>query len=576
MIKIKLFTFFLLVLGFLPKKQSDKHLLNVEIKKNVEKFKGEINFGKASFYFMEKNWDSTLVYSIKQLSDTDNKTIIDFCHYFRAISFKQKKLLNEAIKEFNEISNDFLFPYKVKLSLGEILLKQNKFRDAIACFQEINRLPENSDIDFNRSAVVHNLGICYLHLNQFDKAEKYLVKSSELHLLDKDTLMLIGAYTDIANLYYTQYKDQQAIPYFERAYHLSKKVNDFKLKSSVTLNMAVVEENRGNFPLALKYRKEYDKWKDSLNNQSEIWAVAQFEKKFAVNQKNKEITLLEAENKLKIAERNGLLYSFVLLLVLLVVGIYYYMQKVKNNKTILAQKAKLDELNATKDKLFSVVSHDLRSSVNALKKSNVTLLENFKTNNLDKLNKLLQNNVAIANSVYSLLDNLLQWTLLQTKQSYFKKESICLFQIVEQMSYNYKPLMLDKNIHFENKVSKSDLVYVDQESLKIILRNLLDNAIKFSNQEGTITVYSLDVESIHCNLIVKDTGIGISKINQKELLKETALLSKKRNEGVIGTGLGLQLCKSMIKKNGGKFLIESEEGKGTKMIVSLPKNNRHG
>jgi signal transduction histidine kinase len=79
------------------------------------------------------------------------------------------------------------------------------------------------------------------------------------------------------------------------------------------------------------------------------------------------------------------------------------------------------------------------------------------------------------------LDNLLHWALLQ-KQSYFNKESLRLFFIVEQMVYNYKPLMLDKNIHFENKVLKSDLVDADQESLKIILRNLLDNAIKFSNK----------------------------------------------------------------------------------------------
>jgi signal transduction histidine kinase len=102
------------------------------------------------------------------------------------------------------------------------------------------------------------------------------------------------------------------------------------------------------------------------------------------------------------------------------------------------------------------------------------------------------------------LDNLLHWALLQTKQSYFNKESLRLFFIVEQMVYNYKPLMLDKNIHFENKVLK-DLVDADQESLKIILRNLLDNAIKFSNQDGAIKLYSKNVDPDFVILLLKIT-----------------------------------------------------------------------
>jgi light-regulated signal transduction histidine kinase (bacteriophytochrome) len=112
-------------------------------------------------------------------------------------------------------------------------------------------------------------------------------------------------------------------------------------------------------------------------------------------------------------------------------------------------------LNATKDKLFSIVSHDLRSSVNALKVSNGKLQESLESKNFAELDTQLHNNSAIANGAYNLLDNLLHWALLQTKQSYFNKESLRLFFIVEQMVYNYKPLMLDKNIHFENKVLKA-------------------------------------------------------------------------------------------------------------------------
>ena len=213
----------------------------------------------------------------------------------------------------------------------------------------------------------------------------------------------------------------------------------------------------------------------------------------------------------------------------------------------------------------------MRSSVNALKTSNATLLNNLESRNLEALDGLLHNNSAIVNGAYNLLDNLLNWALLQTKQSYFEITQIRLFFIVEQMAYNYKPLLLEKNIQFENTVFKKDSVLADQESLKIVLRNLLDNAIKFSNTNGIIKIYTLNTNETYCDLVFEDTGIGMKETTRLEILKDTELLSKKENEDILGTGLGMQLCKSMIKKNNGKFSIESELGKGTKMIVSLPK-----
>lgn len=557
--------------------QHDKKLFETEIKKKSHKFIKEVNFHKAQLFFSQKNWDSTLVYSMKQLSTTNNNSeLADYCHFFRGFSFNQKKLLTEAKAEFCEISKGFEFYARVKIILGQIALEKNEFQRAINYFKEFENLPDDNFFGLKKSNVNHNLGICYLHLNDFKKAESYLIKSTKLQEIENDTLMLVGAYGDIANLYYQQFKDNLAIPYFEKAYHLSKKVKDFELKRKSTLNMAVVEENRKNFPLALTYRKELEQWKDSLNDQNKVWAVADLEKKFAVKQKQKEVNILEAENKLKVAERNGLLYSAIALLLVLGAGFYSYRQKVKSNKIILAQKTELDELNATKDKLFSIVSHDLRTSVSALKTSNAKLQESLETKNFTELDTQLHNNSAIANGAYNLLDNLLHWALLQTKQSYFNRESLRLFFIVEQTAYNYIPLMLDKNIQFENKVSKNALVFVDQESLKMILRNLLDNAIKFSNQKDTITMYTREANDDNWELIIEDSGLGMNEATRQELLKETVLLSKKKNEDIVGTGLGLQLCKSMIKKNKGKFMIESEEGKGTKMIVSLPKTEKNG
>ncbi|WP_445722174.1 tetratricopeptide repeat-containing sensor histidine kinase [Flavobacterium sp.] len=577
--KIPVIVFFMFVaLNVFSKNKQKENYLHKKIYEKIAEFNEDNFFRKASVFFIEENLDSTLIYSMKQLKFSSNSELNDYCHYYRGIVLQKKKILNEAQKELQLVSKKFYFYNKVVLSLGEIALEQNDFKKAIYYFEQIKSFPEDKKSNYKPSTVIHNLGLCYLHLEEFGKAEYYLLESIKLREQQKDSLMLVGSYGDIATLYYDQYRDNLAIPFFEKAYQLSKKIKDFQLKQNTALNMAVVEENRKNFSKALIYRKEFEQWKDSLNDQNKVWEVAQLEKQFAVKEKQKEVSLLQAENKIKIAERNGMFYSAIVLLLLLGTVAYFYKEKIKTNKIIVAQKETLDELNATKDKLFSIVSHDLRSSVNAMKTSNTKLRENLTTKNLDEIDALLHQNNTIANSTYNLLDNLLHWALLQTKQSYFEIISMRLFFIVEQVAFNYQPLLLEKNIQFENTVSKKDLIYADQESLKIILRNFLDNAIKFSNKNGTIKIYSQNMDDNYCNLIIEDNGIGMSEANRINLLKETTLLAKKENENTIGTGLGMQLCKSMIQKNKGKLDIESELGKGTKIIVSLSKtvpNEQH-
>lgn len=563
--------FFLCIPLFMYSQKSENQYLDTVIKKKSIEYKKEYDFQKASSFFLEKNWDSTIVHSMIYLNSENKKIELDdYCHYFRAFSFKNKKLLKEAAKEFNLVSNKFPFYYKVKLNLGEILLEQGNFEQALQKFEEIEKLPAKKRFDSKTGSIYENLGLCYFHLNKFQEAENYLLKSAALHKNEKDTLLLIGSYINIANLYYEQFEDNQAISYFLKAYDLSKKVKDFDIKTIATSNMAVVEENRKDFKSALAYRKEYEKWKDSLNDQNKIWAIAELEKKFAVKQKQKEIYILETENKIKNIQRNRLLYSTILFLGLFGASIYFYRQKIKTNRIITSQKEELDKLNATKDQLFSIVSHDLRSSVNLLKTSNTKLLENLETKNYVELDKLLQSNSSIANGAYNLLDNLLNWALVQTKQLYFQKENLRLFSIIQQVEYNFKPLLLDKNIHFENLIPKDIFVFADLDSLKIILRNLLDNAIKFSRENGKITIYMLSSDENYCDFVVEDTGLGMSENTKRELLKESFLLSKKSNNETIGTGLGMSLCKTMIIKNGGKLAIESTENIGTKIIISLP------
>jgi len=566
---------FLLVFLFVPSivfSQQEKsfNYFDFAIQKKARSNKSEINFNKAQDFFSKEEWDSTLVYSMKQLNSKSDLEIKNYCHYFRGYSLRKKTLYKEALVEFNLINKSFQYYYLVDINIGKLLYFEKKSKEAIVYFlkaeKEILSHKDESEI----AELYAGIGICYVYLEQFAKAESYLNKDALLNP-KKVTKIVVQSNINIAGLYYQQYKDAQAIYYFQKAYILSKSIKDFDLKQTTAFNMAVVEENRGDFKKALEYRKESEQWKDSVNNQNKIWAVADYEKKFTVAQKQKQIKVLEVQNKLKNAERNAFFFAAIGLLLLLTTGVYFYAQKVKNAKIILLQKNKLDELNATKDQLFSIVSHDLRSSVNALKTSNAKLSATLETKNYDQLNQLIIQNSTIANGAYSLLDNLLHWAMLQTKQLYFHKESVHLYSVVQQIEYNYKPLLLDKTITFENSVSKNIFIFVDLDSLKIVLRNLLDNAIKFSNEKGKISFYSEDTNTDLYKLIIEDSGIGMKESTIQELLSEGELLSKKDNSEIIGTGLGLQLCKQMIKKNSGTLAIESELNKGTKMILSFPK-----
>lgn len=570
--KICTYLFPLLFFPLIALSQQDKNLnyFEIAIQKKAKANKSEINFNKAQYFFLKKEWDSTLVYSMKQLNSKSDLETKNYCHYFRGYSLKKKELYKQALIEFRLINKSFHYYYLVDNNIGHLFHFEENFEKAIVYFLKAEKEILNHKDEDEIADLYTKIGICYVHLNQFSKAESYFKKDALLNP-KKATKILIRSNINIANFYYAQYKDQQAIYYFQKAYILSKTVKDFNLKADAAYNMAVVEENRADFKKALKYRKESEQWLDSVNNQNKIWAVADYEKKFAVAQKQKQIKVLEVQNKLKNAERNAFFFAVIGLLLLLTTGVYFYAQKIKNAKIILLQKNKLDELNATKDQLFSIVSHDLRSSVNALKTSNAKLSATLETKNYDELNQLIIQNSTIANSAYSLLDNLLHWAMLQTKQLYFHKESVHLYSVVQQIEYNYKPLLLDKTITFENSVSKNIFIFVDLDSLKIVLRNLLDNAIKFSNENGKISFYSEDTNTDFCKLIIEDSGIGMKESTIQELLSEDELLSKKDNSEIIGTGLGLQLCKQMIKKNSGTLAIESKLNKGTKMILSFPK-----
>lgn len=532
---------------------------------DLESFKRTVQFVR------KEKWDSVLVNTQKLLQQVKKQPLLDYIHYYRAEAFHKKGILKYALKEFNQVRKEFEFYTMVRFNKGGIMLSNEKYEQSLFLFKSIDTTNQKSIRMIRLDALMHNTGVCYLHLGNYMNAEKYLVNAIKKITERKDSVGLIGSYTDLGTVYYEQYQDDKAINYYEKAYSLSKKFGSYDLKVLTSQNMAVIEENRKRFDIALAYRKEYESWNDSLSDQNKIYEVAQIEKRLAVANKQQQVDLLETENRLKQAELTIYLIAAILLSLILVFGIYFYRQNVLRSRVILHQKQELDLLNATKDQLFSIVSHDLRSSVHALSASNSKLKDSVEKQAYGNLETQLEENSVIATNTYNMLDNLLNWALLQTEGGYFKPEEHRLSMLIDQVAYNFKGVLNQKGMTFENTIPRSVKVFIDAESLKIVLRNFMDNSIKFSNPNSkiTVTLEKEDEQSVCFNW--SDTGKGMSEETRIKLLSDSPQLTKKDHEKEIGSGLGMNLCKSMLAKNEGKLDIWSRKEEGTKMIVTLKK-----
>ncbi|MCC6702845.1 MAG: tetratricopeptide repeat-containing sensor histidine kinase [Fluviicola sp.] len=531
---------------------------------------------KIVYFSKLKNWDSVIVNTEKIIPTVKNKTILDYLHFYRGEAFLRKEMQNQALKEFNQIKPTFDYYFKVHLYQSEIYMSNNQFDKAYIEISHIDTTNSFHTKNVNMEAVLHNIGLCYFYKGEYKKAESYLTRAINHFDSNKDKLSLIFYNTDLANVFYEQYQDDKALKYYKIAYDLAQKNGDFQTKSFTAFNMAVFKENQQKFEEALIYRKEHENWKDSLSDLNKIYEVAALEKKQAVSRKQREVKLLQTENKLKQTERNLYLIASLSLFIILVFGIYLYRQNTKRARIIFAQKQELDQLNKTKDQLFSIVSHDLRSSVYALKNSNNALLNHITTERYDEAAVQLEQNTSIATNTYNLLDNLLHWALLQTKGGYFKQELHRLGMLVDQVAYNFQSLLKEKQIEFENQLPKSCKVFIDAETIKIVLRNLMDNSIKFSDQQAKITVLLLNETPTSIQFIWRDTGRGMQEETRQKLLSNSAQLTKKEHEKEIGSGLGMNLCISMIHKNGGTLDIQSQLGIGTDFIVTLQKTGLDG
>jgi two-component system, sensor histidine kinase and response regulator len=236
---------------------------------------------------------------------------------------------------------------------------------------------------------------------------------------------------------------------------------------------------------------------------------------------------------------------------------------------ILSQKARnqLKDINRTKDKVFAIISHDLRNPIAAIKRTIEIVKENFDSLSKEEISSFVDELAKTSSSLHQLNENLLNWAKLQGNQVSVKIEKIRVSYIIKYVQEVHLGLIREKQITILNKVSDEVIVLCDLQSVSIVVSNLLVNAIKFSRPGGTITIRAGVVDNL-TELSIEDEGIGIEPEKLEEIFEGRISLQGTLHEN--GTGLGLLTCKELIEKNNGKIFVTSEWGKGTNVKFTLP------
>jgi signal transduction histidine kinase len=234
---------------------------------------------------------------------------------------------------------------------------------------------------------------------------------------------------------------------------------------------------------------------------------------------------------------------------------------------IKKRSVELEQLNQVKDKFFSIISHDLRSPMNAL--AGILDLAERKQLDAEEFKQITKELRVQFNHTKTLINNLLDWTLLQMDKLRIHEDKVNLYNMVDE-NFKLFAATQTKDLEMKNLITPGTFAKADTNMVNLVFRNLILNAIKFTEVGGLITVAAKEKGGF-IEIAVSDNGVGITPEVQKILFEKTSGYSTRGTANEKGTGLGLILCKEFVERNGGEIWIESEVGKGSTFFFTLKK-----
>ncbi len=247
--------------------------------------------------------------------------------------------------------------------------------------------------------------------------------------------------------------------------------------------------------------------------------------------------------------------------------------RVKTHLQLKSARERLKDANAAKDKFFSVIAHDLRGQFHVLLGLSDVLMLNDNSFDETKKSEYIKKMNQSAYDLYKLLQNLLDWSRIQQDKIEFHPQKINLRHLVATTLLMLAVQAKEKKISLNSHINTELYAVGDTNTIEMIIRNLVSNALKFTHPGGAISITGRENEDCQ-EITVADTGIGIAAENIEKLFRIDTHFSTKGTDKEKGTGLGLMLCKDFIKKNGGRIWVESEEGQGSRFIFTVPRGER--
>jgi signal transduction histidine kinase len=514
--------------------------------------------GLSAIYAKQNNFSKALEYNLKatgiyEASSDKFKTLMSYDQvgnlYLKQGNYlKAKEYYSRSLKLYNELKNK-AGEASTRIQLGNISFESKNYDEAVAQYQSSLAISKLLNMLPLQAANYNGLAQTYEQQKLYDKAIFSAKQAEQISKSSNLKIELELAYETLSRLYKSTSKLDKATTFD----NLSKEIKDSLYNDSTLAQLA---------DLQLRYEGE--------KNQKQI----------ELQQKEREILASEL-----LRERQTKNYIAILLLLVLVglsVFIYLYTQNKNIAKSLALQKRELEhtaiaitkqkeelgQLNTVKDRFFSIISHDLRNNLTTMKLYFDLVGNKNYTPDSDTNELTAQISSSVENTI-DLLENLLIWAQAQINGIEAKPQVLKIHQLVESNFGLLGGSAHQKGIHLVNHSSLTHSAFADEDMINLVLRNLISNAIKFTNSGGCITVSSTQNETV-VKIFVTDTGIGMSKVAIEKLFTKNINPTTLGTANEKGTGLGLLLCKEFVEQNIGSISVSSIEGKGSTFEIILP------
>ncbi len=434
---------------------------------------------------------------------------------------------------------------------GELEEAMENFQRSYEYHKEINNLSYTAYCLNGMATINYLKGDLNKSLEQYIQAIELHQRKGHPFGLIEDYLGIAMVYAELGNIY----EGKEAL---KKALHMSSSLEMHPKVLETYKVYADFYQSLDNKEAALESLKKFVQLYDSILFLQQEGVIEEVER---MNQTQRSLQLAQQELETKAMERMYLQVIIFLMVILVIVFIWRILTQSKMNR-------RLRIANTTKDKLFSVVSHDLRSPFNTILGFSSLLKESIEKNDPDS-KKYADAVYQQSSETLSLIDNLLTWSRAQSNRIEFNPQSVLIDSLFSQLesSFDYLANVNKINLSFNNSTLRE--VNLDKNIIMIVISNLISNSLKYTPEEGSISVSAKETEK-SIQFTIEDSGIGISPEKLKKLYSNENVDSRKglRNEG--GTGLGLSICRDLLQLHKGGMNIESEIGKGTKFTITIP------